>query len=668
MSSPYTTFGVPADPVAWTALALGVAALGVAIRRPARLFERLERLPSRTVVGALAVTATLLSFGYVHHYLRGGPRIIDATSYLLGGRMLAEGALSFAVPEPASAFRGRFLLPTPAGELTVIFPPGYPALLALGFLAGVPLALGPLLAGALVIATYALAKALGAGENVARLSALLSAVCAALRYHTADTMSHGLAALLLTAGLAAAARASVLPAALSGLCIGWLVATRPVSGAVAAVLAIGLLSRAPRTWPAFGLALVPGLGLLLAHQRAATGDLWGSTQLAYYALADGPPGCFRYGFGPNTGCLFEHGDYVRARLPAGYGGVEALGNTLRRLTLHSVDIANAFPLAAVALYGAWRAWALPGLRVLTIGAVALIVAYAPFYFDGSYPGAGARMFAEALPLEHVLVALGLVQLGAARFALPLALLGFALHQSHAHLALRDREGGRPMFEPELLARHGVQRGLVFVETDHGFNLGHVPGSDGASSPIVARRRGDARDRLLWQSLGRPPAFLYVYDPRAPAASGRLLPHTPAPSQRFEAEGDWPPLAVAGWAHPVHVPCASNGRGLRVHPVDGRAAVALEIEATEPGRHFLRVGWFAERGQVPELTVRTNGTRAAARQQTPVGTPCGVSTIGPLELGRGVTRVWVEAPSELWIDYTDLVPDPSVRLDSPPEKR
>jgi len=32
----------------------------------------------------------------------------------------------------------------------------------------------------------------------------------------------------------------------------------------------------------------------------------------------------------------------------------------------------------------------------------VMLAYVPFYFDGSYPGGGARLFADVLPLEHVL--------------------------------------------------------------------------------------------------------------------------------------------------------------------------------------------------------------------------------------------------------------------------
>src|ERR1700759_1852224 len=142
-------------------------------------------------LAALCLLAMLLSWTYVHVYLRGGPRIIDASSYWLEARSLLAGRFSFSVSEPTAAFRGRFLLQSPDGHaLGVIFPPGYPLLLALGMWLGVPLVVGPVLGAGIVALTYALARALGQERKVAYSAALLSVLCAALRYHSADTMSH----------------------------------------------------------------------------------------------------------------------------------------------------------------------------------------------------------------------------------------------------------------------------------------------------------------------------------------------------------------------------------------------------------------------------------------------------------------------------------------------
>src|SRR5262245_50644126 len=96
-------------------------------------------------LAALCLLALVLSWAYLVYYLRGGPRIIDATSYFLEARSLAQGSFSLPALEPEASFRGRFLLPSPEGQrLSVIFPPGYPLLLALGMLMGAPLLVGPL--------------------------------------------------------------------------------------------------------------------------------------------------------------------------------------------------------------------------------------------------------------------------------------------------------------------------------------------------------------------------------------------------------------------------------------------------------------------------------------------------------------------------------------------
>lgn len=664
MSSPYLGFGLPPDAVSATALAVGALWL---VLDQTSLGARLRALDDRLVVSALALVAALLSAGYVAYYLRGGPRIIDATSYFLEARALSQGKLAFDVPLPTGAFRGRFLVPSSVEgtELAVIFPPGYPALLAVGFLIGAPLAIGPLLAAALVGATYWLARELTQRRDVARLAAALSVVCAALRYHTADTMSHGLAAILFALALAGSHRGG-LALGVAGLALGWLFATRPVTGLVALPLSLALALR--HRYHALWLlpALAPGVALWLVHQHAATGSFFGSSQLRYYALADGPPGCFRLGFGANIGCLFEHGDYVRDNLSAGYGPLEALVNTGRRLRVHAIDVANFELLSLLVPIGALLFRAGPGVPILGLGVLATIVAYAAFYFDGSYPGGGARFFADVLPLEHALVALAALKLRLARFLVPAALAGFALHGAFGHLALRDREGGRPMFEPEVLAEAGLRRGLVFVSTDHGFSLGHDPSvKDPWQRPFIARKRGDAHDVLLWERFGRPPTYEYTFDPGIVSARGALIPYalSATPALRFEAEAEWPALAVrGGYAHPFHHParCLSQGRALRlVRTSHSPIEVELEILPRTPGWHTLEIQWLAD--PPTGLQVRLASSEESLKILPPrPGLPCSVQVTEPVELfGPNRLRVVSEAKN-LLIDYIELHPVPAKR--------
>jgi hypothetical protein len=558
-------------------------------------------MPRALWLTLLCLLACALSWSYVGYYLRGGPRIIDATSYLLEAKSLAAGWFTFRVPDPVASFNSRFLLS--GGDrhaLGVIFPPGYPLLLSLGVRAGVPLLVGPVLGGLLVAVTYALARALGQDSKVALVAAVLSALCAALRYHTADTMSHGLATLLGCGALTCALRRDFRPGALlAGACLGLLLATRPVSALVSVLLVGFALRRAgARAWLSVAVGMLPGVALLLLQQHSLTGSFFDSTQVAYYTASDGPPGCFRYGFGAGIGCRFEHGDYVARFLPNGYGAAHALRNLGVHLWLFCQDATNTVPLTLMALYALHRHRA-TGLTLLGAGVALQALAYIPFYFDGNYPGGGARFLCEAIPLCQVLVARALVDLRLERFAAPLVLAGFALHARHGHEALRDREGGRPMFEPELLARAGVTRGLVFVDTDHGFNLGYWPGRhDPSTAVVVARRRGDANDRQLFERLGRPPTFHYHYD-RTGRVAPSVTPLVPEPSSRLEAEAEWPAQLAAGTAYPIHYPCASAGRALRLYP-------GTRLLLPSPSSQEIELGWVSTGEGRAELELGFSG--------------------------------------------------------------
>ena len=597
-------------------------------------------------LAALCLLAFALSWAYVVYYLRGGPRIIDATSYWLEARSLSQGSFSFHVPEPSASFRGRFLLASQDGQLlSVLFPPGYPLLLALGMRAGAPLLVGPLLGAGLVAATYFLARAVSDDRRVAWLAAGLSVVCAALRYHSADTMSHGLSALLACLGLGFALRRDLWGAALwSGLCLGWLVATRPVSAAVALVLCASALRRASlRAWLQLLLGLLPGLLLLLLQQHALTGSWLGSTQLAYYAAADAPPDCFRYGFGTGVGCRYEHGDFVARFLPDGYGLSAAVRNLLVHLGLFTIDATNAVPLTLLAAYTALR-HRRASFGLLAAGVLLQALAYVPFYFDGNYPGGGARFLAEAIPLCQVLVARAALDLRLTRFVLPVSLLGFALHARHGHEMLRDREGGRPMFEPDVVTRAGVTRGLLLVDTDHAFNLGHDPRVKSPEQGVlVARAHHDGHDRELYERLGKPPTYLYRYDLQG-ARPPTLRPHVPPDTAaRREAEAEWPALLERGSAYPVHFPCASAGAALRLFP--GTAA-----RLNTPAAPTLQVGWVSTRPGRAEVRLRA-GTAAPVRFSAE-GPGCTSWTIPGPEPGRPGPLVVELVRGEGALDYIE----------------
>jgi hypothetical protein len=666
-------WGRPPDDPSKVAAALALVALLLALAGRGRSLLGLGALPlpRKLFLWIAGFAAALLSIVYIAIYLRGGPRIIDATTYFLQGRALSHGELAWPVGEPSASFRGRFLLYRELapgdGVMGGIFPPGFPLLLAFGFGMGAPMVVGPALAAGIVLATYRLTRtiaedALGPSEHVeavARTAALLSVVCGALRYHTADTMAHGATALGMALALDAALRRKPI---VTGLLIGGVIATRPVSAMPVAAVALALLlfrSRgegggAPstsdrRALVSFAVATLPGLLLLLLAQHAVTGEWLTSSQRMYYANSDGPRNCFRWGFGVGAGCVHEHGEFVSARLPNGFGIVEALGTTPRRLHMHLVDVANLEPLALLVLVPLARSRGAVGRSRAALAALAVVglhmVAYLPFYFDGNYPGGGARFFADLLPIEHALLALAIARLASARLypraafgVVALSLAGFAVHASFGHLALADRDGGRPMFEPDVLARANVTSGLVFVDTDHGFGLGHDPDARIKNGVVVARLRNDDRDRLLYDRLDHPTTYLYkLAEPAAAPAPPMLVPWAPAAlgdTFRFEAEAEWPVLSQSGgFAVPVFTEtCASGSKALLLtpSPLAGRATATFAVSVPQAGRYSVALR-IVRGTKLPFVT-----TRGA----TP---PAGRVTFG------SETWDWVDAPGPACVD-------------------
>lgn len=536
LDQPLTWFGLPADALGWGA---GLFGLMLLMPGAARLPRRLGRSP--LVLPLLALLAALLSGLYFQFVLGGRPRIIDASTYLLQARTFASGHFTFATSEASALFRGRFLL-SPPGDPTAlgsIFPPGYPAVLSLAIRLGDYRALGPLLALGITLATAALGQLVSGRRSVALLAAVFSVLSGALRYHTADTMSHGWSILLGATSLCSAValqkqRPGAWPSVLLGLSLGGLAATRPLTAlAIGCGCALSLVT----TWRTlrpiwFVLGLLPGLMLLGLYQHALTGHVFGSPQLAYYDLADGPPGCFHLGLG--SGCRVEHADVVRAQGGQGLTLGWMLRNTLHRLHWHSLDVANAEPLVLVAWYYLARRFRTRRIWPLLFCALLLPAAYALFYFQGSYPGGGARFFSELLPALHVALAAGLLCLRWARVGVAVALLGYAGHAAHVHAALPEA--------PPLTSSPGSDS-LPTVDSDAAFNVLFLPGRiESGLAPTALRRTFDAR---------------------------RYAPKDQPERALLEAESDWPVHAQSGiWSERVHLadPCVSGGRALRLNPV------------------------------------------------------------------------------------------------------
>jgi hypothetical protein len=234
---------------------------------------------------ALLVAAALLS----SVLFARNPHNVDSIAQLFQARIFLGGSLTAPAPEYPEFFSATHLV-TYEGRWFSQYPPGHPALLVLGLLAGLPWLVNPLFAaGTLALVFAAARRLLGAGG--ARLSGALYLVSPFALFMSASYMNHVTSGFFLALALYAAVRVD---GETHGL--GWLLATgaalafaatiRPLEAAAwAAVLCLWIVLR--RGWkPAVvvGSVCLVGLAPLLLYNGLTTGHplrfgyslLWGA--------------------------------------------------------------------------------------------------------------------------------------------------------------------------------------------------------------------------------------------------------------------------------------------------------------------------------------------------------------------------------------------------------
>ncbi len=256
------------------------------------------------VVGVMAATAFGIAAGLAFLVLGPFPHVPDGFSYFFQAKIFAGGEL-FASAPPLPRFFEYEWMTVADGRWFSIFPPGWPALLAVGVKAGVPALVNPLLASACVVVVYALGAAL---FDVRRglLCALLCCFSPFFLFMSSEFMSHT-ATLLFTAlstlshvKATARRRRSIALFGLAGAFAGIAFLIRPIDALVvwASQTMHGLwLDRSRRMATGCvtsAVALAIGVGLYLIYNRLLVGT-WFMTPLTLVEPQN------RMGFGADIG-------------------------------------------------------------------------------------------------------------------------------------------------------------------------------------------------------------------------------------------------------------------------------------------------------------------------------------------------------------------------------
>lgn len=343
--------------------------------------------------------------------LEGIPHVEDEIVYQFQAGVLADGALWAQEALPRAAHHYIFVV-SEEGRRFGVFPNGWPAVLALGTLLGLPWLVNPLLHACAVVLGSVLGHRLGS-RPLALVAAPLLALSPGLVLHGASRMSHALCAVLVLAALVAAAGPpGRVRGLLVGLALGGLALARPMDGLVAAlVVAAWVVLRDRRRALAWWPALLPMAGAVLltaVQNQLLTGS---STLFAadYYFGLGRPaipnpafryePGCNSLGFGPLVGCEPSHGSL-------GHTPSKALANIWFQLRLAGPMWLGSWALFPLAVIGALSK---NGRKVGVLGAalwLGLALGYGLYWYVGVC--LGPRFHHSAAPLVVLAVAAGLV--------------------------------------------------------------------------------------------------------------------------------------------------------------------------------------------------------------------------------------------------------------------
>lgn len=262
-----------------------------------------DRVALFGAIWVMLVSALLSVFIYQRH-----PHVPDEVLYLFQARYMAQGKLSIPAPPVPGAF-SFYLLPYRSNQWYSIFPPGWPAVLALGVRVGVPWLVNPLLAGVNILLSYKLVSQLYS-RRLARWTVFLLCVSPWYIFMAMNFMSHTLALTLALGSVVALNQsqknAAVGYALLSGVLVGALSLVRPFDALIVGFLLILWALGAAGNRLKFASILLFVLGVILIsalvfpYNFGVTGSALDFPLQSYYAEYLGPR-VNALGFGPERG-------------------------------------------------------------------------------------------------------------------------------------------------------------------------------------------------------------------------------------------------------------------------------------------------------------------------------------------------------------------------------
>lgn len=305
----------------------------------------------KIVIASLAILAFLSSAAVSRFVLEDTPHVADEVVYLFQARMLSSGRLYLGGGLPS--ITDYYFVYDDGLKRWGKYPPGWPLVLSLGVLAGMPWIVNPIIHAVNLLLIYLVGKQLY-GSRTGAAAAVLVLISPFMLFMGANMMSHTLSLFLTLSiaywGLRARESGKNMHAFFSGLSWGMLVATRFYTGVLfgsavwLSVMALkkGLSQTEKRSLTAIVLSLAAAalpVTLMLYYNAALTGNplLLPYTEYIIHEYPDQPT-CDDIGFGEDRGCPFGGSWIIDGQKVKGHNIQTALLNLLLNVKLLSSQL------------------------------------------------------------------------------------------------------------------------------------------------------------------------------------------------------------------------------------------------------------------------------------------------------------------------------------------
>ncbi|MCE2399492.1 glycosyltransferase family 39 protein [Candidatus Poribacteria bacterium] len=151
------------------------------------IIQWIRNIRPRPFMIGMFIGCVLICSSISWHMFDGVPGFLDSCSYMFQARLFAHGMLSAPLPPETQFFEvGNTIL---SDKWYTVYPPGYPAVLALGVLFRITWLVNPILAALTIVCIFLLAKELY-GDNTAKLSVVLTCASSFFLFMSSEFASH----------------------------------------------------------------------------------------------------------------------------------------------------------------------------------------------------------------------------------------------------------------------------------------------------------------------------------------------------------------------------------------------------------------------------------------------------------------------------------------------